>query len=92
MTTFILLFILLGGGGFVYQIFDQIHEQAMKKLELRERQLKIDEEKVKLMSKLGPRYLEIESKVYDRLINSDLEDYTPNTQVEKDILKELENR
>jgi hypothetical protein len=90
MSTFLIFFVLFGGGGFVYQIFENLHVQSMKKLELRERQLAIEEKKAETMARLGPQYAKIQDKVYERLINSDLDEYIPESRIEKQIIKDLD--
>ncbi len=90
MLTYLFWFFIFGGSGLIYQVLENIQETKMKKLELRERELKVEELKAMNMATFGKRYFEVEQKVIDGVINSDYEEFIPQSQAEKNILRDLE--
>ncbi|MGL4758042.1 MAG: hypothetical protein ACRCXZ_01810 [Patescibacteria group bacterium] len=88
MSSMLLIFMLFGGGSFLYQIVENIHEQNMKKLEIKNQEAKNEADRIKLLKDLGPKYLSIEDKVLNGLIEEGVR-YEPSSRVEQRILDDL---
>ena len=91
MINFLIAFMLLGGGAFVSEVVSNIHKENMAKIALKERELSIKEQELKMSMKYLEGYDKARAKITKRLLNSTTnEDIWVESQYEKDAYNDIE--